>query len=186
MATPIRYISELVAAVMPGIVTDYAVQQPTEPALQHATGINAARELAAGPRVVWVPGGRPDDFRDPQKNARGGASAQHSRLTRVVALQVVCRAANETAVEDLVECVLRRLALVAGTGAIGITFAAGAWVDETGMATSGEAYSLFISYPVDVRAQAEAPPARPTVTPQLQTSGAATPGDGAIDSNDLP
>lgn len=183
MTTPIRYISELVAAVMPAIVADFAVQQPTATELTHATGINAARELAAGPRVLWIPGGRPDDFSAAQKNVRGGSHAQHSRLTRLVALQVVCRAGDETAVEDLVECVARQLALIAGTGAVGINFVAGAWVDETGMATSGEAYSLFISYPVDIRAQAATPPARPTVTPQLDTTGG-TSGDGSVDSDD--
>ena len=33
MPTPIRYITDLVTAVMPGVVSDFAVQQPTAPAL---------------------------------------------------------------------------------------------------------------------------------------------------------
>lgn len=186
MSTPIRYITDLVTAVMPGVVSDFAVQQPTAPELTHGVGLHAAREHASGPRVVWVPGGKPDEFEAPQKRTAGGSSAQHSRLTRQVALQAVCRADTETAVEDLVECVVRRLALLAGTGAVGITFAAGAWVDESGLATSGEAYSIFVSYPVDIRAQAATPPARPTVTPVLDTSGSGTPGDGTLDSTELP
>lgn len=183
MPTPIRYIQDLATPVMAAVATDFATLYPDAPAITTSVSTRDVATHGAPPRVIWVPWR--DDFDAPQKRSLGGSHAQHSLLTRKVGVRLVIWAGDIAATEDLVECLVRHLARIAGTGGVGITFAAGAWVDETGASTEGEGYSLFISYPVDVRAQAATPPARPTVTPVLDTSGTGTPGDGAPDSSEL-
>lgn len=181
--TIIRHISELAAAVMPGVVTDFAAAYPSATALAHEVSTRAVSEHGSPPRVVWVP--TTDDFQGAQKGPRGGSSAQHSLMTRVCGVSLVCWAATVDATEDLVEMLVRHLARAAGVGAVGITFQRGQWVSEAGHSQLGEGYALSITFPVDVRAQAATPPARPTVTPTLDTSGTGTPGDGAPDSSEL-
>lgn len=183
--TIIRHISELAAAVMPGVVTDFAAAYPSATALAHEVSTRAVSEHGSPPRVVWVP--TTDDFQGAQKGPRGGSSAQHSLMTRVCGVSLVCWAATIDATEDLVEMLVRHLARAAGVGAVGITFQRGQWVSEAGHSQLGEGYALSITFPVDIRAQAATPPARPaTVTPVLDTSGTGTPGDGTLDSTELP
>lgn len=183
--TILRHISELAAAVMPGVVADFAAAYPSAPVLAHDVSTRAVAEHGAPPRVVWVPTN--DDFVGPQKNPRGGAHAQHSLMTRVCGVTLVCWAETIDATEDLVECAVRHLARSAGVGAVGVTIQRGQWVSEAGVSQYGEGYALSITFPVDIRAQGATPPARPTVTPQLDTtSGPGMPGDGTIDSTELP
>lgn len=182
--TIIRHLSELAAAVMPGVVADFASLYPAAPAVSWDVSTRALAEHAAPPRVVWVP--TRDDFRGAQKRTTGGASLQHSLGTRVAGARAVCWGETIDATEDLAEALVRHLLRAGGSGAEGVSVESGLWVDATGATTLGEDYALSITFPVDVRAQAAAPPARPTVTPVLDTAGAGTPGDGSVDSDDLP
>jgi len=184
MPTPIRYITDVATPVMAAVATDFAALYPAAPAVETSVSTRDAAAHGTPPRVIWVPWR--DDFAAAQKRSLGGSSAQHSLITRVVGVRLMVWAGDIAATEDLVECLVRHLVRIVGTGSTGITFAAGAWVDETGVSTAGEGYSLFVSYPVDIRAQAATPPARPTVTPVLDTSGSGTPGDGTLDSTELP
>lgn len=183
--TIIRHISELAAAVMLGVVDDFAEAYPSAPALAHEVSTRAIAEHGAPPRVVWVPSN--DEFRGAQKNPRGGSSAQHSLMTRECGVTLVCWAETIDATEDLVEMLVRHLVLAAGVGAVGITIQRGQWVSEAGASQYGEGYALSVTFPVDIRAQAATPPTRPSpVTPVLNTAGTGTPGDGAPDSTELP
>lgn len=183
--TAVRHITDLATPVMAAVAADFATLYPSAPALTTSVSTRDVATHGSPPRVVWVPWR--DDFTAAQKRTLGGSSAQHSLMTRVVGVRLVAWAGDIAATEDLVECLVRHLVRIAGSGGTGITIDTGSWVDETGMATAGEGYSLFITYPVDIRAQSATPPARPTVTPQLDTtSGPGTPGDGTLDSTELP
>jgi hypothetical protein len=182
--TAVRHIEDLATPVMAAVAEDFATLYPAAPPVTSSVSTRDLSTHGAPPRVTWVPWR--DDFDGPQKRTLGGSHAQHALATRRVGVQIVCWAGDITATEDLVECLVRHLLRLAGTGAVGITVSAGSWVEDIGAATAGEGYSLFISYPVDIRAQAATPPARPTVTPVLNTSGSGTPGDGTLDSTELP
>lgn len=181
--TALRHISELADAVMPDVAADFAALYPAATALSSTTSTRAAAEHGSPPRAVWIPWR--DDYQGPQKRSTGGASLQHSLGTRVAGVRVHLWAGDIAATEDLVECLVRHLLRRGGSGSVGVSVLDGAWVDEAGASQLGEGYVLTISYPVDIRAQAATPPANATVTPQLNTAGAGTQGDGVIDSQDL-
>lgn len=184
MPTPIRYITDLATPVMAAVAEDFAALYPAALPITSSVSTRDVATHGAPPRVVWVPWR--DDFDAPQKRTLGGSHAQHSLLTRKVGVRLVCWAGDIAATEDLVECLVRHLARLAGTGGVGITFAAGSWVEETGASTEGEGYSLFIAYPVDIRASRTAG-ARVVVTPALDTTTAnPSPADATLDSGDLP
>lgn len=176
--TVVRHISELAAAVMPDVVSDFAALYPAAPALAHEVSTRALAEHGAPPRVVWVPAR--DDFQGPQKRTSGGASLQHSLGTRVAGVTCVCWCESIAATEDLVECLVRALLRRGGGGPAGVSVVAGQWVSETGAATLGEGYALSITFPVDVRAQRATPPANADVSPAFDTQNS-TPGDGNVD-----
>lgn len=178
--TVVQHINDLAAAVMPGVVSDFAALYPSAPALAWEVSTRALAEHGAPPRVVWVP--TRDDFQGPQKLPRGGADAQRSLATRVAGVRCVCWGATIAATEDLVECLVRALLRGAGSGRVGVTIDSGVWVSEVGQTGYGEGYALGITFPVDVRAQVTAGEVA-TVTPTLDIAHS-TPGDGYVDAGE--
>lgn len=188
--TTLRHVSELAALVMPAAVADFAADYPEAPALTHEVSTRAVSEHGAPPRVVWVPSA--DDFQGPQKRARGGQDAQHSLGTRVCSVTLVCWVADVgdtpsiDVTDDLVEILVRHLLLKSSPSGVGVDIQRGQWVSEPGHAALGEAYSLSITFPVDIRASRTAG-TRATVAPQLDTTTAnPSPSDSTLDSGDLP
>jgi len=182
--TIVQHISELAAAVMPDVVSDFAALHPSAAAVSWEVSTRALPQQGVPPRVTWVP--TRDDYGPPEKRTRGGQSTERSLGTRVAGITCECWGTDADATEDLLECLLRHLILKAGPAKVGVSIVSGQWVEQTGAATLGESYALSITMPVDIRASRTAG-ARVVVTPSLDTTTAnPSPADATLDSGDLP
>lgn len=182
--TIVQHISELAAAVMPDVGSDFAALHPSAAAVSWEVSTRALPQQGVPPRVTWVP--TRDDYGPPEKRTRGGQSTERSLGTRAAGITCECWGTDADATEDLLECLLRHLILKAGPAKVGVSIVSGQWVEQTGASTLGESYALSITMPVDIRASRTAG-ARVVVTPALDTTTAnPSPADATLDSGDLP
>ena len=174
----VRHIEDLLAAVMPDVVTDVT---GCTSLLTTGDGLTV---LAAPPRVVWVP--TLDRFEGPQKRPRGGAVTGRSVATRRAGVALHCWAGSITATEDLVAAVVRSLLAHASGTLDFLAIIDGRWV-AAGATTLGEGYLLNITVAIDVTGRAAGASDTPhTARPTHVTtdpSGAQT-GDGRLNTGE--